>query len=234
VSFFAAFKNVSSRPGRIARAFLASRAVAVIFNPVQAAANPQPLSRAEEGYFVGADHVKLFYRKLGKGNDVVVFLHGGPGADIHDGGYLMDPLARRHVLIMYDQRGGGRSDLVTQPGMRTIDAEVRDLEALRQHFRFEKMGLVGLPWGAGLAAYYAAAHPERVSRIVFLSPMPVANHPFVEERERREKSVLSKKAASRMEALEQEMKTAPDDRMSYLCREHDRIFYGLYLEHPER
>lgn len=236
MALLSVFENVSSRLGKFARAFLAVCAVAVILHAVQPGARAQSLPGrrgVEEGYFVGADKVRLFYRKLGNGNDVVVFLHGGPGADIHDGGYLMDPLGQRHVLVMYDQRGGGRSDLTTQPGMLTIDAEIRDLEALRQHFGVEKMSLVGLSWGAGLAAYYVAAHPKNVSRIVFLSPMPIARR-YVEERDRREKSLLSKEDASRLEALEQEMKTAPDDKVYSLCSEHDRISYGLYLVHPER
>jgi proline iminopeptidase len=146
----------------------------------------------------------------------------------------MDPLGQKHLLIMYDQRGGGRSDLVTAPRMLTVDAEVRDLEALRQHFGAAKMSLVGLSWGAGLAAYYATAHPDRVSRIVFLSPMPVANRPFVEERDKREKSLMSKEDITRLNELDMQMKTAPDDKVPSLCSERAEIFSRVYLAHPER
>jgi len=188
----------------------------------------------EEGYFIGADNVRLFYRKVGTGDEVVVFLHGGPGVDIHDGGYLMDPLARNHVLLMYDQRGGGRSDLVSKPEMLTATADVADLEALRQHFGIEKMSLVGLSWGSGLATLYTAAHPDRVQRIVFLDPMPIANRPFVEERMKKIDSLLSSEDASRARTLEAEMRTASDDRLQNLCREQDRITMRPYLVHPER
>jgi hypothetical protein len=68
-----------------------------------------PASNAQinvtEGYFPGADGVKLFYRKLGSGPQTVVFLHGGPGLGIGDGGSEMEVLARDRVLLMYDQRG---------------------------------------------------------------------------------------------------------------------------------
>ena len=195
---------------------------------------PSAKLKVEEGYFTGADQVKLFYRKLGAGSDFVVFLHGGPGASISDGGYLMEPLAQGHTLIMYDQRGGGRSDLVQQPELLTVDAEVRDLDALRQHFGIEKMALVGLSWGSGLAAYYAEAHPDRISRIVFLDPMPPANQPYVKERDEKMGSLLSPEDAARLQSLSQQMKTAPDDQIAALCRERDRTFLRLYLVHPER
>src|SRR5215471_2590968 len=136
----------------------------------------------EEGYVTGADNVRIFYRKLGAGQDFVVFLHGGPGLSMGDGGYAMRPLANRHTLILYDQRGGGRSDLIKDPKLLTAEADVRDLEELRQHFGIEKMNIIGLSWGSGLAALYAEAHPESVSRIVFLDPMPVALKPYAKER----------------------------------------------------
>ncbi len=50
-----------------------------------------------EGYFNGADGVRLFYRLVGKSRDVVVFLHGGPGLGIDDGGYDLEPLAARVI-----------------------------------------------------------------------------------------------------------------------------------------
>lgn len=220
----------------VARALLLC-AVSLIFHPTRAAAQNQRSAATpaiEEGYFTGADQVKLFYRKLGTAHDFVVFLHGGPGASISDGGYLMEPLARRHTLIMYDQRGGGRSDLVQQPDLLTVDAYVRDLEALRQHFGIERMSLVGLSWGSGLAAYYAEAHPDRVVRIVFLDPMPPANKPYVQERDEKMVSLLSKEDLARLQEFDKQMETAPDDKLPALCREHDRIFLRLYLFHPER
>jgi proline iminopeptidase len=236
VRLLSSFRILRCHGTNFAERFASACAVVMILlvQPETRAQSVPEGPRVEEGYFKGPDYVKLFYRRLGEGNEFVVFLHGGPGADIHDGGYLMDPLARGRVLIMYDQRGNGRSDLVSRPELLTADTEVRDLEALRRHFGIEKMSLVGLSWGSGLAALYTAAHPNRVSRIVFLSPMPVANRPFVEEREKKEKSLLSKEQADRLHLLEEEMKTASDDRISALCTEHDRISYGIYLVHPEK
>lgn len=63
-----------------------------------------------EGYFAGADDVRLFYRLVGEAPDVVVFLHGGPGLGIDDGGYDLEPLAAMgHTLLLLNERGAGRS-----------------------------------------------------------------------------------------------------------------------------
>ncbi len=137
---------------------------------------------ATEGYFTGADGVRLFYRQVGRGGSVAVFLHGGPGLNMHDGGCYFEALARGRTIIMYDQRGGGRSEVVSDPELLTAAHHVRDLEALRQHFGLEKMDIIGLSWGTGLAALYAAEHPERVRSMLLVGPMPVAKTPFDAER----------------------------------------------------
>ena len=146
---------------------------------------PFPYGPVSEGYFRGADGVRLFYRKVGNAKNAVVFLHGGPGLGIGDGGYDMEPLAHDRVLLMYDQRGSGRSEIVSDPRLLTVDYQVRDLEEFRKAFGLERMTIVGLSWGTGLAALYAAAHPERVERLLLVSPMPPAKVPFWEERTRK-------------------------------------------------
>ena len=185
--------------------------------------------RIEESYLGGAGGVRLFYRKLGRGSDFVVFLHGGPGLSMHDGGFSMDPLAARHTLIMYDQRGGGRSELVKDKALLTAADDVRDLEAVREHFGITKMMLIGLSWGSGLAALYADAHPDRVSRIVFLDPMPVARNPYAKERSEKLRSVLTAADIDRLKELEEQEKTATDDQLRALCQEEDRIPFKPYL-----
>jgi len=187
----------------------------------------------EEGYLTAADGVRLFYRKLGAAQDFVVFLHGGPGLSMGDGGYAMRPLAERHTLILYDQRGGGRSDLIKDPKLLTADADVRDLEALRQHFHIEKMNLVGLSWGSGLATLYAEAHPESVSRLVFLDPMPVTLNPYAKEREEKIGSLMKPDDKARLKELVKSAKGAPEKELNAICRDETRIFFGPYVFHSD-
>ena len=71
-----------------------------------------PDVEVREGFIAAGRGVELFYRALGSGGDTLVVLHGGPGFSMD---YLIDdltPLAERHTLIFYDQRGSGRSTLV--------------------------------------------------------------------------------------------------------------------------
>ena len=151
---------------------VACSATAMLAQSPATAPKPDPeLKQAlvQEGHLAGADNVHLFYRRVGEGNEFIVILHGGPGATLENGEFLGDALAdKKHTVIMYDQRGGGRSDVVKDSSMLTAASHVRDLEAVREHFRIQTMNLIGISWGSILAALYADAHPERVARIVFL------------------------------------------------------------------
>jgi proline iminopeptidase len=133
---------------------------------------PGPGAHPTEGRLPG-DGAALFYRMVGAGPDVLVMIHGGPGMDM---GYMVPdfgPLAEHHRLLFYDQRGGGRSELLRDdPALYTMARHVADLEALRVHFGLERMTLVAHSFGPAIAASYAMAHPERVARMIFLGPVP--------------------------------------------------------------
>lgn len=90
----------------------------------------------------------------------VVFLHGGPGAGSsarHR--QLFDPLAYR--IVIYDQRGAGRSTPLGELRDNTTPHLIADLERLREHLQIERWLVFGGSWGSTLALAYAEAHPER-------------------------------------------------------------------------
>ena len=186
----------------------------------------------EEGTLEGSGGVRLFYRRIGASGDAVVFLHGGPGLSMQDGGRSIEPLGSHHRLFLYDQRGGGRSELVSDPAKLTASDDVRDLEALRAHFGLETLSLVGLSWGSGLAALYAEAHPQRVARIVFLDPMPPALEPFARERGEATQKALGPQALARLKELSLEDKDATDAVLMRNCLEETRLFFSPYLFRP--
>jgi proline iminopeptidase len=200
------------------------------FPAVAHASSPptKPLA-AVEGTFPGADGVRLFYRKVGSGKDVAVYLHGGPGLAMEDGGYDLEPLAQGRTLILYDQRGCGRSELVSDPKKLTVEDNVRDLEALRQHFKLERMALIGLSWGSGLAVRYAAEHPDRVSRLLLVSPMPVARTPFRDERIANTQGKMDKESLARLQELNPLLAKASDADMAKLCREWLTLAFKPYF-----
>jgi proline iminopeptidase len=106
---------------------------------------------------------------VGSGDDTVVVIHGGPGAGINDSRPDLEPLTKSRVVIFYDQRGGGRSEL-PDTTLLTPWHFVADLEAVREHFGLEQMNLVAQSFGAIIVAEYLRAYPHRVARMVFLAP----------------------------------------------------------------
>ena len=125
-----------------------------------------------QGFLTGADGMQLFYRVYGSGPDTAVVLGGGPALPISYFEQDLAPLARGRTLIFFDARGAGKSQLTTNPALLAMDRHVADLEAVRAHFGLGPMKLVGHSWGAMVAAFYAAAHPQHVDRMVLVTPGP--------------------------------------------------------------
>jgi proline iminopeptidase len=94
-----------------------------------------------------------------------LFLHGGPGAGCED--YhrrFFDPEVYR--VILFDQRGAGRSTPHAALEHNTTQALVADIEQLRRHLGIERWVVFGGSWGSTLALVYAETHPERVSGLI--------------------------------------------------------------------
>jgi proline iminopeptidase len=95
----------------------------------------------------------------------VVFLHGGPGGGIApDHRRYFDPSFYR--IVLYDQRGAGRSMPLGELADNTTRHLVADLERLRAHLGVSRWLVFGGSWGSTLALAYAQAHPERVLGLV--------------------------------------------------------------------
>jgi proline iminopeptidase len=113
-----------------------------------------------------SDLHELYWEESGnaKGKPVV-FLHGGPG-----GG--SEPKQRRffdpsvYRIVLFDQRGCGRSTPHASLVDNTTWHLVSDIEALRQHLKIEKWQVFGGSWGSSLALAYAEKHPDRVTELV--------------------------------------------------------------------
>jgi proline iminopeptidase len=94
-----------------------------------------------------------------------VFLHGGPG-----GGFnakhrrLFDPAA--YCVLLFDQRGCGRSSPHAELAANTTWHLVADIERLRELMGVERWLVFGGSWGSTLALAYAETHPDRVSELV--------------------------------------------------------------------
>src|SRR5258706_426409 len=101
-----------------------------------AAAAGQP-GDPTEGYFVTPDNVKIFYKIEGRGSETLVAVHGGPGNSLESIRADFEPLAKGRRVIYYDQRGQGRSELLSDGKKLGYEQHVADLcaggiESVRQ------------------------------------------------------------------------------------------------------
>lgn len=95
----------------------------------------------------------------------VVFLHGGPGGGT-------DPRMRRffdparYRIVLFDQRGCGKSTPHANLTDNTTWHLVADIERIREHLGIEAWQVFGGSWGSTLALAYAETHPQRVTELV--------------------------------------------------------------------
>jgi len=125
-----------------------------------------PIEPYDIGFLKVSDVHQLYYEQCGNPNGKpVVFLHGGPGAGLTpDYRRFFDPEAYR--VILFEQRGSGRSIPHASLEDNTTWHLVQDIEHIREHFGVEQWLVFGGSWGSTLALAYAERHFERVRGLV--------------------------------------------------------------------
>ncbi len=113
-----------------------------------------------------SDLHSIYYEESGNPDGKpAVFLHGGPGGGT-------DPKQRRfwdparYRIVLFDQRGCGKSTPHASLEDNTTWHLVSDIEKLREHLGIERWQVFGGSWGSTLALAYAEKHPERVTELV--------------------------------------------------------------------
>ncbi|HQN64607.1 MAG TPA: prolyl aminopeptidase [Methylophilus sp.] len=116
---------------------------------------------------------QIYYEECGNPNGMpVVFLHGGPGSGCNPAQRrFFDPSFFR--IVLFDQRGCGRSKPLGETHENTTDDLIADIHALRAHLDIPKWHVFGGSWGSTLALAYAIAYPQHTISLtlrgVFLS-----------------------------------------------------------------
>jgi proline iminopeptidase len=163
-------RTASSAPKLAARSTSASR------SPPRAGSRPAaapaqrelypPIEPFNHGYLRVSDVHEMYYEESGNpAGKPVVFLHGGPGAGSDKRArQFFDP--HHYRIVVFDQRGCGRSKPSASLVENTTWHLVADIERLRKHLGIERWMVFGGSWGSTLALAYAEAHPERVTELV--------------------------------------------------------------------
>lgn len=125
-----------------------------------------PIEPAQRGWLPVGDGHELYWETCGASDgDAVVFLHGGPGSGCTpDHRRFFDPAHYR--IVLFDQRGCGRSRPAGRLDANTTAHLVDDLERLREHLHITRWIVFGGSWGSSLALAYARRHPGRVGALV--------------------------------------------------------------------
>jgi proline iminopeptidase len=109
---------------------------------------------------------RMYWEQAGNpGGAPVLFLHGGPGAGAAPAHRrFFDPAHYR--IVIFDQRGAGRSTPLGELADNTTPHLVSDIEKLRVHLGIERWLVFGGSWGSTLALAYSQAHPGRCAGLI--------------------------------------------------------------------
>lgn len=113
-------------------------------------------------YLAVDDCHQLYVEESGSATGIpVLFIHGGPGAGCSkEDRRFFDP--EKYRIILFDQRGSGRSRPHAELQNNTTQDLIADIEKIREHLGIEQWVLFGGSWGSTLALLYAQAYPQSV------------------------------------------------------------------------
>ncbi|MBP8752687.1 MAG: alpha/beta fold hydrolase [Chitinophagales bacterium] len=129
-------------------------------------------------HWIDVDKGRLYCQTIGKG-EPLLFIHGGPGLNQS---YLIpafETLAKKYMLIFYDQRSSGKSALSVKATMN-FETFADDIDSIRKYFVLEKINIISHSWGSLVAINYAAVYPKNINTLILLNPVP-ANTSFTNQ-----------------------------------------------------
>ena len=181
-----------------------------------------PADLPNEGFITVEPGVRLAYRIVGTGPETLVtpWPSGSPG---------LDRLASNRRVIYYNPRGRLASDPV-DPSKVSFENELSDLEAVRRHFGLEKMMLLGWSHYGMMTAVYTIRHPDRVSRLVQMTPGGPRRSPYLEEGMGKIRERVDGAAWARLEDRKKAGEFSGNPEA--LCRENRKVTLAAFLSDP--
>ena len=121
--------------------------------------------------FKTSSGVSIYYEVIGdSGGTPLVVANGGPGFD-HTYLHLSDAwdvIAKNRKVVLYDQRGNGRSSHIALGQSCTLRDQIEDLEAVRAQIGADRIDLLGHSWGGFLVMAYAARYPQHIQHLLIV------------------------------------------------------------------
>ncbi|WP_298892386.1 alpha/beta fold hydrolase [uncultured Psychroserpens sp.] len=115
------------------------------------------------------ENSKISFTVFGKGTPLLI-INGGPGMNSQGFSDLAKELGKTHKVIIYDQRGTGKSKIdVINSNTMTLDLMLEDIETIRTHINVKEWVILGHSFGGMLASYYATKFPKRIKALILSS-----------------------------------------------------------------
>lgn len=126
----------------------------------------------EAGKYMNIRGKKLYVETHGNPkNKPVLYLHGGPGESCYDFSFHQaERLKDSLYVVMIDQRGVCRSEVITEEEPFGLSDLIEDCEELRKVLQIEQWSVIGHSFGGYLALLYAATYPNSIEKIIFEGP----------------------------------------------------------------
>jgi len=114
---------------------------------------------------------KIWYHVIGEGHKLpVLMLHGGPGGTCYSL-YALAGISEDRQIILFDQIGTGRSGIITDTALMTMEYQVEQLHEFIEALGLKKFILYGHSWGTMLALDYYLTYPDGISAMIMNSPL---------------------------------------------------------------
>src|ERR1700744_2776579 len=148
---------------------------ALLLTGIAIAQTPMPvIPPTGRVHTAGADLAYWIYGEPHASITPVFAVNGGPGLShiymVQNDTWLR--ISAHRQVIFYDQRGEGPSSLTNATASQSMDTQVADLDAIREHLHFNKIDLCGDSFGGLLVIAYAAAHPEHLHKLIISDGLP--------------------------------------------------------------
>jgi len=151
---------------------------------------------------------------------VMFVIHGGPGADHTSYKPSFSPLSQKAQLVYFDHRGQGRSARGAKETY-TLENNVEDMEALRQHLGLDKIVVLGSSYGGMVALSYAVRYPQNISHLIVIATVPDSR--FLQ----RAKEILAQRGTKEQNAIAQRLWDGTFENEEQL-REYFQVMAPMY------